>query len=66
MTKTLSDVLKRKAVDWGFFGVINDPDFCDYRARLDQQLRTLARIERLRYVSALRRARGFTGWEARV
>lgn len=62
---TLTHAIKRKAVDWGFFGTIDDPDFSDYRARLQQQEKTLARIERLQYLNTLRSARGLAGWEVR-
>lgn len=59
--------LKKVTVDWGRFGVIDDPygDFYDYRYRLTQHEKTLARVVRLHTLNMLRSARGKAGWEAR-
>lgn len=51
--------VRKSAVPWSSFGVVEDPDgvFYDYRCRIWQKERTLARVNRLQQVNALRRMR---------
>ena len=52
--------IRTTTVPWGHFGVLEDPcgDFADYRTRVSQYGKTLARVTRLRAVNTLRQARG--------
>ena len=46
---------QRKFVEWGTFGRIADDVFDDWRRRIHQEDRTLARMSRLRLRAWLRR-----------